>query len=86
MRVGSGVNRRAYIKLILGCEESDSRTSLRAADLCARMAELSARGECFATITIVGSKGFSPRGLGAKMVVREDGSSYFVIPRPGTLT
>jgi xanthine/CO dehydrogenase XdhC/CoxF family maturation factor len=50
------------------------------------MAELSARGECFATITIIGSKGSSPGGLGAKMVVREDGSSYFVIPRPGTLT
>jgi xanthine dehydrogenase accessory factor len=47
---------------------------LRATDLYAKMAELSARGECFATITIIGSKGSSPRGLGAKMIVREDGS------------
>jgi xanthine dehydrogenase accessory factor len=38
------------------------------------MAELSAKGQCFATITIIGSKGSSPRGLGAKMIVREDGS------------
>jgi len=38
------------------------------------MAELSAKGECFATITIIGSKGSSPRGLGAKMIVQEDGS------------
>ena len=47
---------------------------MRAADLYGKMAELSARGEHFATITIIGSKGSSPRGLGAKMVVLEDGS------------
>jgi xanthine dehydrogenase accessory factor len=38
------------------------------------MAELSARGEYFAVVTIIGAKGSSPRGLGAKMVVLEDGS------------
>jgi xanthine/CO dehydrogenase XdhC/CoxF family maturation factor len=43
------------------------------------MAALSAKGECFATITIIGSKGWSPRGLGAEMIVLEDG------PRIGTV-
>jgi xanthine dehydrogenase accessory factor len=38
------------------------------------MAELSARGEYFATITVIGSKGSSPRVLGGKMIVLEDGS------------
>ena len=38
------------------------------------MAELSARGEYFATITVIACRGSSPRGLGAKMAVLEDGS------------
>jgi xanthine/CO dehydrogenase XdhC/CoxF family maturation factor len=68
------VNRRTQTRSILGREKSVLWTSLRPPDLCSQMAELSAKGECPATITIIGNKGFSPRRLGAKMIVREDGS------------
>lgn len=47
---------------------------MRTPELYEKMAELSAQGVYFAVITVIGVKGSSPRGLGAKMVVLEDGT------------
>lgn len=44
------------------------------ADVLRKMAELAELEVSFATITVVGAKGSSPRGVGAKMVVLEDGT------------
>jgi xanthine dehydrogenase accessory factor len=43
-------------------------------DLLSEAVELRRRGERFAFVTVVGCEGSSPRHLGAKMIVREDGT------------
>ena len=49
-------------------------SAMRPSELYAEIAELSQKGERFAMITIVGAHGSSPRGIGAKMLVLEDGT------------
>ncbi|HTP52774.1 MAG TPA: xanthine dehydrogenase accessory protein XdhC [Anaeromyxobacteraceae bacterium] len=48
-------------------------------DLLSRALELRERGLRFATVTVVGCEGSSPRHLGAKMIAAEDGSLYGTI-------
>ena len=48
---------------------------MRAGELYARMAELSGEGQSFVVATIVEAKGSSPRGVGAKMLIRGDGTT-----------
>ncbi|MBI2184202.1 MAG: XdhC family protein [Thaumarchaeota archaeon] len=42
--------------------------------LYAKMSELTQKGESFAVVTIIAVHGSSPRGVGAKMIVLEDGT------------
>lgn len=47
---------------------------VRVSELYAKLAELAASGAHFAVATVIGVHGSSPRGVGAKMVVLEDGT------------
>lgn len=52
---------------------------MKQVDLYRRMTELLERGESFVEVTVVESRGSTPRGAGAKMLVLRDGSSVGTI-------